>query len=167
MVRSHTANSNSFKVTMPSDLEIRMTRLFDAPTHLLFETMTRPEHMKRWRGRLDEDYSVPVCESDLRVGGAYRLVSRHPWGEVASHGEYREIMPPSRLVYTQIFEELPGAVLVVTTELTEEGGNTRMTVTVRYPSVDLRDMFLASGMSSTAGISYDRLEDLVATLQRS
>jgi uncharacterized protein YndB with AHSA1/START domain len=167
MVVSHAANSDSFKVATPSDQEIRMTRLFNAPRHLVFEAMTKPEHVRQWWGRLGEGYSVPVCEIDLRVGGAWRFVNRHPKGEVVFYGEYREITPPSRLVFTEIFEQFPDSVSVVTTELTDEGGKTRMTATVRYPSLDVRDMVLASGMARGAGISYDRLEDLVATLQRS
>jgi uncharacterized protein YndB with AHSA1/START domain len=167
MVVSHAANSDSFKVTTPSDQEIRLTRLFNAPRQLVFEAMTKPEHVKKWWGRLGDGYSVPVCEIDLRVGGAWRFVNQHPKGEAAFHGEYREITPPSRLVFTEIFEEFPDTVSVVTTEFTEESGKTRMTATVRYPSLDVRDMVLATGMSRGAGISYDRLEDLVATLQRS
>jgi uncharacterized protein YndB with AHSA1/START domain len=60
---SNVANSESFRVTIPSDREIRMTRLFDAPRQLVFEAMRKPEHIKRWWGRLGEGYSVPVCES--------------------------------------------------------------------------------------------------------
>ena len=93
MVVSRAANSDSFKVTTPSDHEIRMTRLFDAPRHLVFEAMTKPEHVTQWWGRLGEGYSVPVCEIDLRPGGAWRFVNRHPKGEAAFHGEYREITP--------------------------------------------------------------------------
>jgi uncharacterized protein YndB with AHSA1/START domain len=166
MVVSHAVNSDSFKVTTPSDQEIRLTRLFNAPKHLVFEAMTKPEHVKEWWGRLGEGYSVPVCEIDLRVGGAWRFVNRHPKGEVAFYGEYREIAPPSRLVFTEIFEQFPDSVSVVTTEFTDEDGKTRMTATVRYESLEVRDMVLASGMSRGAGISYDRLEDLVAALQR-
>jgi len=167
MIGSSAANSNSFKVTTPSDQGIRMTRLFDAPRSLVFEAMTKPEHVRRWWGCLGEGYSVPVCEIDLRPGGRWRFVSRHPRGEAAFHGEYREIAPPSRLVFTEIFEEFPDSVSVVTTEFTEEGGKTRLTATVRYPSLDVRDAVIASGMASGAAISYDRLEDLVAELQRS
>jgi uncharacterized protein YndB with AHSA1/START domain len=167
MVTSSAANSDTFTVTTLSDQEIRMTRLFDAPRHLVFEAMTKPQHVKRWWGCLGKGYSVPVCEIDLRPGGAWRFVSRHPNGEAAFHGEYQEITPPSRLVFTEIFEDFPDAVSVVTTELADEGGKTRMTATVRYPSKDVRDMVIASGMSTGAGISYDRLEDLVAELQRS
>ena len=167
MVVSHAANKDSFTVTTPSDQEIRMTRLFNAPRQLVFEAMTKPEHVTQWWGRLGEGYSVPVCEIDLRVGGRWRFVNRHPHGEAAFHGEYREITPPSRLVFTEIFEEFPDSVSVVTTEFTDESGKTRMTATVRYPSPEVRDMVLGTGMATGAGISYDRLEDLVASLQRS
>src|SRR6266849_1974927 len=95
MVGSGTANSESFKVTTPSDQEICLTRLFNAPRQLVFEAMTKPEHVKQWWGRLGEGYSVPVCEIDLRPGGAWRFVNRHPKGEAAFYGEYREITRPS------------------------------------------------------------------------
>ena len=167
MVVGSAANSDSFKVTTPSDTEIRMTRLFNAPRHLVFEAMTKPEHVKKWWGRLGDGYSVPICEIDLRVGGRWRFVNRHPKGEAAFHGEYREITPPSRVVFTEIFEDFPDAVSVVTAELTDEGGKTRLTATVRYPSLEVRNTVLGTGMSRGAGISYDRLEDLVAELQRS
>ena len=167
MVVSSAANSKTFTVTTPSDQEIKMTRLFDAPRQLVFDAMTKPEHVKQWWGQLGEGYSVPVCEVDLRVGGAWRFVNRHPKGEVAFYGEYREITPPSRVVFTEIFEQFPDTVSVVTAVLTEEGNKTRLTATVRYPSLEVRDMVIASGMSRGAGISYDRLEDLVVSLQRS
>ena len=158
---ANTTNSDSFQVTTASEQEIRITRLFDAPRQLVFEAMTRPEHVKRWWGRLGDGYSVPACEIDLRVGGSWRFVNRHPEGEAVFHGEYREITPPSRLIFTEIFEQFPDNVSVVTAVFTEEGKKTRLTATVRYPSREVRDAVLASGMARGAGISYDRLEDLV------
>ena len=166
MLSSPTANRDSYAVTTPSDEEIRLTRLFNAPRQLVFETMSRPEHVRRWWGCLGEGYSVPVCEIDLRVGGRWRFVNRHPKGEAAFHGEYLEIDPPGRLVFTEIFEEYPDSPSVVTTELLEEDGRTRLIATVRYPSRMVRDIVLGTGMAKGAGISYDRLEDLVAELQR-
>jgi uncharacterized protein YndB with AHSA1/START domain len=166
MVGSSAANKDSFTVTTPSDHEIRMTRLFDAPRHLVFEAMTQPEHVREWWGRLGDGYSVPVCEIDLRVGGRWRFVNRHPKGEAAFSGEYREIAPPSRLVFTEIFEKFPDTVSVVTADFTEEDGRTRLTATVHYPSLVVRNMVFGSGMAEGAGISYDRLEDLVAKMQR-
>jgi uncharacterized protein YndB with AHSA1/START domain len=166
MVAGSAANSDSFKVTTPSDQEIRLTRLFDAPRHLVFEAMTKPEHVKRWWGRLGEGYSVPVCEIDLRPGGAWRFVNRHPKGEAAFYGEYREITPPSRLVFTEIFEQFPDSVSVVTAVFTEEGGKTRLMATCRYPSMAVRDMVMGSGMARGAGISYDRLEEVAMGLSQ-
>lgn len=164
MVGSSTRNSGSFAVTQ-SDQEIRMTRLFDAPKRLVFEAMTKPEHVKQWWGRLGEGYSVPVCEIDLRPGGAWRFVNRHPKGEAAFHGEYKEVAPPDRLVFTEIYDPFPDAMSVVTSEFTEEGGKTRLTVTVRYSSEQVRKMVFESGMAQGAAISYDRLEDLLAALE--
>lgn len=167
MVVGTAANKDSFQVSTPTEREIRMTRLFDAPRALVFEVMSKPEHVRRWWGCLGEGYSVPVCEIDLRPGGKWRFVNRHPGGEAAFHGEYIEINPPERIVFTEIFEDFPDTVSVVTSVLTEESGKTRLTATIRYPSVEVRDAVIASGMSHGAGLSYDRLEDLLAELQRS
>jgi uncharacterized protein YndB with AHSA1/START domain len=166
MVVSNAVNSASFQVSTPSEQEVRMTRLFNAPRGLVFEVMSKPEHVKQWWGRLGEGYSVPVCEIDLRVGGKWRFVNRHPKGEVCFYGEYREINPPGRLVFTEIFEQYPDTVSVVTTELTMEGKQTRLTATVKYPSREVRDLVLGTGMEHGAGISYDHLEEVLAELQR-
>ena len=163
---SPAANAATFTVTTPSDREIRMTRLFDAPRHLVFEAMSKPEHIKRWWGNLGDGYSVPVCEVDLRPGGRWRFVNRHPKGDAAFHGVYREVAPPDRMVFTEIYEPFPDAESVVTAVFTEENGKTRLTATVLYPSQDVRDMVLKSGMTRGAAISYDRLEDVARELQR-
>ncbi len=162
------ANSESFRMTTPSDLEIRLTRLFDAPRALVFEAMHTPEHVKQWWGCLAQGYSVPVCEIDLRPGGAWRFVNRLPNGkEVAFHGVYREIARPERVVNTEIFEEYPDVESLVTTVLTEESGKTRLTVTARYPSAEVRDIVLKSGMDRGAALSYDHLEEVAAALNGS
>ena len=161
------ANSETFTSTTPSDREVVLTRLFDAPRRLVFEAMTKPEHVRRWWGCLDERYSVTVCEIDFRPGGAWRFVGRGPQGEFAFHGVYREIVVPERVVFTEIFEPFPDIESVVTSVLTEEGGKTRLTATCSYPSQDVRDSVLKTGMTRGAGISYDRLEELLAELQRS
>ena len=167
MAVSRVANSDTFKTTTPSDREIVLTRLFDAPRRLVFDAMTRPEHVRRWWGLCDDRYSVTVCDIDLRPGGAWRWVGRGPQGEFAFHGVYREIAPPDRLVFTEIYDPFPDVESVVTQVLTEEGGKTRLTVTALYPSLEVRDSVLKTGMAGGAGISYDRLEDLVRELQRS
>ena len=164
MAATGAANSSTFTVSTPSDEEIVITRLFDAPRELVFEAMTKPEHIRRWWGQLGEGYSVPVCEVDLRVGGKWRFVNRHPHGEVAFHGEYREIVAPSRLVFTETMEPYPEPGSVVTARYTDEHGKTRLTARVAYPSKEVRDMVLASGMERGAAISYDRLEEVAAAL---
>jgi uncharacterized protein YndB with AHSA1/START domain len=160
-------NSDTFKVTTPSDTEIRMTRVFDAPRRLVFEALTKPEHVRRWWGILGEGYSVPVCEIDLRPGGKWRFVGRSPKGDIpAFYGEFREIVPPERVVQTEIFEPFPDAPAVNTMLLTEENGKTRITVTSVYTSKDIRDMVLKTGMETGAAISYDRLEEVAQDLAR-
>jgi uncharacterized protein YndB with AHSA1/START domain len=159
------ANRETFKATTPSDREIRLTRLFDAPPHLVFEAMSKPEHITRWWGNLGDGYSVPECEVDLRPGGRWRFVNRLPNGQsVAFYGVYREIAPPGRVVFTEIFEQFPDIESVVTAELTEENGKTRLTVTVQYPSLQVRDAVIASGMERGAGLSYDHLDEIASEL---
>jgi uncharacterized protein YndB with AHSA1/START domain len=166
MAVSSVANSGTYQTSTPSDREIVLTRLFDAPRHLVFDAMTKPEHVKRWWGCLDDRYSVPICEIDLRPGGSWRFVGRSPQGEYTFYGVYREIARPDRLVFTEIYAPYPDVESVVTTVFTEEAGKTRLTVTALYPSTDVRDTVLSSGMERGAGISYDRLEELVAELQQ-
>lgn len=105
-----------------------------------------------------------MCEADLRLGGKWRFVSRHPHGEAEFYGEYREITPPERLVYTEIYAPFPDAASLVTTVLTEENGKTRMTVTASYPSIEVRDTVRQSGMEKGAALSYDRLEEVAREL---
>jgi len=167
MVVSPAANRETFQVSTPSDNEIVMTRLFNAPRELVFEVMSKPEHVKRWWGNLGDGYSVPVCEIDFRVGGKWRFVNAHPNGEAAFHGVYREIDAPGRIVFTEIYEPFPDAESVVTSVLTEENGQTRMTTTCAYPSKEVRDIVIGTGMEKGAALSYDRLEELIAELQKS
>ena len=164
---SSATNSGTFQCTTPSDTEITLTRVFDAPPALVWEALTTPEHVRQWWGILGDGYSVPVCEIDLRVGGAWRYVGRGPEGDIpAFYGEFKEIDPPGRLVYTEVFEPFPDGGSLVTQLLTEEGGKTRLTVTAKYDSRETRDMVLGTGMEHGAAISYDRLEDVVRRLQR-
>ena len=167
MAVTRVANSDTFKTTTPSDREIVITRLFDAPRPLVFEAMTKPEHVKRWWGILDDRYSVPVCEIDLRVGGKWRFVGRGPHGEGPEfYGVYREVAAPGRVVFTEIYAAFPDVESVVTAVLTEEQGKTRLTASCLYPSIEVRDAVIKSGMEKGAAISYDRLEDVARELQR-
>ena len=164
MVAGSVANSGTFKVSTPSDTEIRLTRLFNAPRHLVFEAMTRVEHVSQWWGGNSGGYSMGPCEIDLRIGGAWKFVSRHPKGEAVFYGTYQEITPPSRLVFTEFYAPFPDSGSVVIADFTEENGKTRLTVTARYPSKEVRDFVLSTGMEKGAAASYDRLEEVAAKL---
>ena len=167
MAASLVANSETFEVSTPSDREIELTRLFNAPRALVYDAMTRPEHIREWWGRLGDGYSVPVCEVDLRVGGKWRFVNRTPKGdEVEFYGVYQEIAPPDRLVFTEIFAPFPDSGSVITTTYTEERGKTRLRARCLYPSKEVRDMVLQSGMEGGAAKSYDRLEEVAGGLAR-
>ena len=125
-------NTGSLKVTTPTDREIVLTRVFDAPRHLVWDAFTKPELLKRWFG--PRDWSLVVCEVDLKVGGGFRFVLRGPDGrDMGMRGTYREIVPGERSIHTESFDDFPGE-STVTTVLVENGGTTTLTATVLYPS---------------------------------
>ena len=155
-------NTGTLEVTTPSPREVVMTRVFDAPRHLVYEAMTRPELLKRWFG--PHGWSLAVCEIDLRVGGAWRFVLEGPDGRsMGMGGEYREIVPGERTVHTESFDDYPGD-SVVTVVLTEHEGRTTLTGTVRYESQEVRDAVIESGMEHGAAETYDRLAALLPSL---
>jgi len=157
-------NTGTLQVTTPSEREIAMTRVFDAPRRLVFDAWTRPELLKRWLG-VRGGWSFAVCEVDLRVGGAYRFVWRGPNGkEMGMGGVYREIVPPERLVATELFDDpwYEGEALD-TTVLVEKGGKTTVTTTVLYASREVRDAVLKSPMERGVAESYDKLAELLAS----
>lgn len=149
--------------TTPSDREIAMTRVFDAPRRLVFEAWTSPEHVPHWMLG-PEGWTMPVCEIDLRPGGAWRFVWRRSNGtEMEMHGEYREVTPPERLVSTEWWGgDWPETINTLT--LSEEGGKTTMTQTVLYPSKEARDAAFQTGMKDGASQSFDRLEEYLRAM---
>ncbi|MCO6509714.1 MAG: SRPBCC family protein [Aridibacter famidurans] len=155
--------SDTFEVTLPGDREIRMTRVFDATPEMVFDAFTNPEIVKRWLLGPD-GWSMPVCEIDLREGGAFHYVWRsdEDGTEFGIRGNYTEIDAPGHMVHTETMEGIPGAEgeSIVTNEIAEEDGKTRMTMTVLYPSKEARDGAKASGMETGVAISYDRLESI-------
>ncbi|HJV30268.1 MAG TPA: SRPBCC family protein [Gaiellaceae bacterium] len=155
-------NTETLQVTTPSEREIVMTRVFNAPRSLVFDAWTKPELLKRWLG-VRNGWSFAVCEVDLRVGGAYRYVWRGPDGaEMAMGGVYREIVAPERLVATEKFDDpwYPGEALD-TIVLVETDGKTTATTTVLYESQEIRDAVLESGMARGVAESYDVLDELL------
>ena len=161
-----TQPGNAMQVTTPSDREIVLTRAFDAPRDLVFEAWTNPEHVRHWWG--PRSSTMVLCEAEVRPGGAWRYVTTSEDGaEVPFTGVYREIAPPERLVYTEMYDVAPfnsGDPAVNTVTFTEEGGRTLVTVTTVYPTKEVRDFVLGTGMEVGAAESYDRLAERLATL---
>jgi uncharacterized protein YndB with AHSA1/START domain len=155
--------SGTLEITLPSDTEILMTRMLDAPPRLVFEAMTRPEHVRRWWCCMD-GFTMTVCEIDLRVGGSWRYVIVGPPGEVAFHGVYQEIAPPERLVHSELLEPHPDA-LIVTITLEDRDGKTCYRSLSRAVSKEQRDAVLSSGMEVGAELALDRMEEVAQSLE--
>ena len=159
-------NSGTAMVTLPADSQIQIVREFDAPAHLVWRAWTEPELIKRWwhakRGE------VTIADVDLRVGGTWRWVSITTDGtEVAFHGEYRELVPNERMVYTEVFEGVPGGddmPAVNTMTLTEKDGRTTVTTVSEYGIQEIRDMVLATGMEAGMQDAMDLLEEVAISL---
>jgi uncharacterized protein YndB with AHSA1/START domain len=157
--------AESLTVTTPSDREIAMSRVFDAPRDLVFDAYTKPELLKRWLG-VQRGWSLAVCEIDLRVGGAYRYVWRGPnRSDMGMRGVFREVVRPGRIVATEKFDEswYPGEA-VSTMTLVEQGSRTTLTLTVRYESQAARDAVLKTPMAEGVGAGFDKLAELLGTL---
>jgi uncharacterized protein YndB with AHSA1/START domain len=157
-------SGNQLKVTTPSDREILMTRVFDAPRDLVFEAHTSCEHMSHWWG--PRRYEVAKCEVDFRPGGAWRIVQRGADGdEFGFRGEFREIVRPERIVWTFEWEGLPGHISVQTVQFEEHDGKTTLTAVAAFDTVEDRDGMLQSGMEQGAAETYDRLDEYLEVLR--
>jgi uncharacterized protein YndB with AHSA1/START domain len=155
---------DSFKVSTPSDFEIEVTRDFHAPRALVFDAFTKPELVRRWLLG-PPGWTMPICEIDLRVGGAYRYLWRKEGvKDMGMGGVFLEITAPKLLVATERFDDswYPGDA-VDTTVFAETGENTSVTVTVRYESKEARDTARRSGMEHGMAAGYNRLEELLGS----
>ena len=160
-------STNTLQVSTPSDREVAMTRVFDAPRALVYEALTNPELLRRWFSG-PPGWSLTVCEADLRVGGTYRNVWRGPDGtEMGLSGVYQIVEPPARIVATEAFDQAwyPGEA-VSSIVLVEHDGQTTLTMTVRYDSKETRDMVLQTPMAEGVSYGYSKLAELLATLPR-
>ena len=158
-------NTGTLKVETRGDREIVMTRVFDAPRELVFKALTTPELLKRWFG--PHGWTLTECEVDLRVGGAWRFLSKGPDGRtMGMRGVYREIVPPERIQYTESFDEWAeqGSALITTT-LAERDGRTTLTCVSLAPSREVRDAVIRTGMEHGAAETYDRLADTLHSLR--
>jgi uncharacterized protein YndB with AHSA1/START domain len=150
-------------LTTPSDRELVVTRVFDAPRELVWEAWTNPEHVPNWLLG-PEGWTMPVCEIDLRPGGSWHFVWRKNDGtEMEMRGEYREVDPPARLVNTESWSgDWPETVNTVAFD--EENGKTTVTITVLYPSQEAREAATATGMETGMNRSFDLLDDYLSTI---
>ena len=144
-----------------SDREFVVTRTFNGPAHVVFDAWTKPELLKRWWVPKSCGFSFLSCEVDVRTGGSYRFVFSHPSSEqpMAFFGRYIEVIPPSRLVWTNEEGEGDGAVTTVTFE--EKGGKTHVVMHDLYPSKKALDEAIASGSTSGTGEQFEQLDQLL------
>jgi uncharacterized protein YndB with AHSA1/START domain len=150
-------------VTLPTDTQVMITREFDAPRHLVYKVWTTPELIKRWwsanRGE------VTVADVDLRVGGRWRWVMVTRGGfEVVFYGEYLEVIPNERLVFTEVFGGMPESGAVTTLTFTEKAGGTTLTTLVQHEKKEHRDAHINSGMEAGMQDAMDLLEQVAISL---
>jgi uncharacterized protein YndB with AHSA1/START domain len=164
-----TADSGRLTITLQGDRELVITRVFTAPRQRVFDAFTKPELLQRWYGA--RDWTLPVCEIDLRVGGTYHWVMRGPDGtEVHQRGVYQEVSPPERLVTSEQFEGFtevgyrPEDATINTMVLTEAGSLTTWTSTIRYPSSEIRQGALQTPMETGMSESFSRLDETLAAM---
>jgi len=158
----------SATIEFPTDREVLVTRQFDAPAELVFDALTKPEHVRWWFGAKE----LEVCEIDLHVGGKYHFVGFVMEGDTVTcsfRGTYLEIERPGRLVSTWVFDGKPEADAVDTMELREDGGVTTLADTLAFRSQAARDTFIwtaTDGVHAHEGgqVGWDRLEDYLPTL---
>jgi len=150
----------NLRVMLRGDCEIVHTRVFDAPRHLVFDALTKPDVLRSWYG--PQGWTLVDCEIDLRAGGKWRFVTRQPSGrEIVQFGVFIEIVAPVRFTRTERWLDWDCGEVVVTTELREHEGRTTLTSTTRYPSTQVRDELIAAGANRGTGEHYDKLAALL------
>ena len=154
--------TGALKITTPTDRELVMTRVFDAPRGMVFDALTQPDLVRRWLLG-PPGWTMPVCEIDVRSGGKYRYVWQNADGrKMGMGGTFQEVVQPSRIVATEVYEDYwTGGETLVTTELVETRGKTTVSTTVHYASRDARDAALKMGATKGLEASYNRLDELL------
>ena len=163
MPKAHESSStatNRTAVERKSDRELMVTRTFNAPAHIVFEAWSKPELFQRWWVPESAGLTLLSCEMDVRTGGSYRLVFRHPMSDqpMAFFGTYTEVTPNKRIVWTND-ESDEGAVTTVTFE--EDSDKTRVTLHELYPTEAALDEALA-GSSEALPEQFAQLDRLLA-----
>ena len=149
-------------LTLKSDLEIELIRVFNAPRRLVFEAHSKPEHIRRWWG--SRNMPMVVCEMDFRPGGKWRYVLTRNGREFGFGGEYREIVPPEWFSWTFGFDGMPGQPGLEVYRFEEHDGKTTLISSARFDSVQQRDGVIASGMEKGAAEMWDRLEEYLVSM---
>jgi uncharacterized protein YndB with AHSA1/START domain len=164
--------ANQTTLELPGDREIVISRAFNGPSRIVFEAWTKPELVMRWWAPKGLGTSMVSVDADVRAGGRYRYVFRHRTGAtLAFSGNYIEVTPPSRLVYTQLFEPAAGGAqpgdpeVVITVTFEERDGKTHVVSRSVCPTKELRDAIIASGMEKGMRETMDQLDELVAVLR--
>jgi uncharacterized protein YndB with AHSA1/START domain len=161
MATEEIAMSKTTFAAAPGKPEIVMSRVFDAPRELVFAAYTDPKAIPQWWG--PRRLTTVVERMDVSPGGAWRFVQHDADGnEFAFHGEFREVVPPERIVQTFEFEGMPGHIAVETAIFEDLGGQTRLTVTSVFASMEDRDGMLESGAEGGAVGSWERLGEYLA-----
>jgi uncharacterized protein YndB with AHSA1/START domain len=158
-----TTNAETEIIAKPGEPVIEMRRFVKAPPELVYQVLTEGEFLRRWWG--PRRLVTTVCEVDLRVGGAWRIVHRAPDGaEFAFHGEFLELDPPHRRISTWVYEGEVEAAATETFELNAVDGGTLLRSRVVHDSVANRDMHLANGMEDGLRESYSRMDEVLAEM---
>lgn len=167
---SEPAAASGTSVERASDRELVISRTFNGPARIVFDAWTSPELVRRWWAPASLGVTAVSCEADVRAGGHYRYVLGHGAGTFAFSGTYREVSPHVRLVYTTFFEpqaqgpEAGAEPAVVTVTFDERDGRTHLVAREVYPSKDVLDAVIATGMESGLRVTMDQLDELVASL---
>lgn len=164
-----TTKLETAQVTFPSDSEVSVSRAFKAPRALVWKAYTTPELVQRW-SLGPPGWSMPVCEMDVRVGGAYRWRWRsdEDGSEFGFHGEFIEVDPPAKIRHTETYdpgdtgEDMGEGEAMITVSFTEQDGVTTMTSVMDFGSKESRDAAVATGMTDGMEMGYKRLDDLLA-----
>ena len=146
-------------VSTPSDREIRVTRIFDAPRALVFECHTKPELLQQWLLG-PPGWTMPGCEVDFRVGGKYLYTWRNEadGSEFSIGGVHEEIVPPERIV---TLESFMGDEALNTLTFDEQNGRTTMVLTMQFENREKRDQAMKTGMTYGMAFGYDRLDQVL------
>lgn len=160
---AHQNAAQAATITTPSDREIRVERIFDAPRDRVFAVYTDPDLIPQWWG--PRRLTTRVDKMDVRTGGDWRFVCTDSDGsEMGFRGAYREVTPPERIVQTFEWEPMAGHVSVETATFEDLGDRTKVTTVSIFHTPEERDGMLASGMESGLNETYERLDEVLAGL---